>query len=140
MSYTAAEIANLVKGELAGDGDTVLTGLASADTGREGDLTFAEKEPQFLVAEQGGASAILAPPAFVSSRKVVIHVPNARVAFAKVLPLFHPPETYPPGIDSSARVAASARLPWVNDRRSYNPVGVAAWFTSSPPLMQPRWG
>ena len=110
MSYTAAEIANLVKGELAGDGDTVLTGLASADTGREGDLTFAEKEPQFLVAEQGGASAILAPPAFVSSRKVVIHVPNARVAFAKVLPLFHPPETYPPGIDSSARVAASAQI------------------------------
>ena len=95
---------------MSGDGTTCLTGLASADSAGAGDLTFAEKEPQFLIADQGGAAAILAPAAFTSSRKVVIRVKNARTAFAKVLPLFHPAETYLPGCDSSARIAASATV------------------------------
>lgn len=95
---------------MLGDGNTLLTGLASADGAREGDLTFAEKEPQFLAAEQGEAAAILAPSAFASSRKAVIRVPNARIAFAKVLPLFHPPDSYPPGIDPSAKIAMTAQI------------------------------
>lgn len=110
MSFTASEIAKIVQGEVLGDAGTTLTGLSSADAAKAGDLTFAEKEPQFLTAEQGEATAILAPPAFTSSRKVVIRVPNARVAFARVLLLFHPPESYPPGIDPSAKVAASAQI------------------------------
>jgi UDP-3-O-[3-hydroxymyristoyl] glucosamine N-acyltransferase len=88
----------------------MLMGLSSSDGARVGDLTFAEKEPQFLAAEQGEAAAILAPSAFNSATKVVIRVPNARLAFAKVLPLFHPPEQYLPGIDSSAKIAASAQI------------------------------
>ena len=110
MSFTAAEIAKIVQGEVIGDGATRLTGLASADGALGGDLTFAEKEPQFLAAEQGAAAAILAPPAFTSSRKIVIRVANARIAFAKVLPLFHPPDPYPPGADPTARIAASAQI------------------------------
>ena len=110
MPFTAAEIAIIVQGEVLGDGNMPLTGLSSADAAKAGDLTFAEKEPQFLAAELGEAAAILAPPAFASSRKLVIRVPNARIAFAKVLPLFHPPDSYPPGIDPSAKVAASAQI------------------------------
>ena len=110
MSFTAADIARIVQGEILGDGNIPLTGLSSSDTARTGDLTFAEKEPQFLTAEQGEAAAILAPSPFTSSRKVVIRVPNARLAFAKVLPHFHPPDTYPAGIDPSARIAASAQI------------------------------
>ena len=110
MSFTASEIAKIVQGEVLGDAGTTLTGLSSADAAKAGDLTFAEKEPQFLTAEQGEATAILAPPAFTSSRKVVIRVPDARIAFAKVLPLFHPPERYPSGIDPNAKVAASAQI------------------------------
>ena len=110
MSFTAADIARIVQGEVLGDGNTRLTGLSSSDTARTGDLTFAEKEPQFLTAEQGEAAAILAPPPFISSRKIVIRVPNARIAFAKVLPLFHPPDTYPASIDPSASIAPSAQI------------------------------
>ncbi len=110
MPFTAAEIALVVQGKLVGDGSALITGVAPADEAREGDLTFAEKEPQFVAAERGEASAILAPPSLTSSRKVVIHVPNARVAFAKVLALFHPPETYPAGTDPTAKIAASAQI------------------------------
>lgn len=93
-----------------GDETTSLTGLAPANAAVAGELAFAEKEPDFLAADQGEAAAILAPAPFASSRKVVIRVKNARIAFAKVLPLFHPPETYLPGCDPSARVAASATV------------------------------
>ena len=102
ITYTAAEIATIVQGEVLGDGTISLTGLASANAAGAGELTFAEKEPQFLVAEQGGAAAILAPAPLASPGKVVIRVKNARIAFAKVLPLFHPAATYLPGCDSSA--------------------------------------
>ena len=107
---SAAEIATIVHGEVLGDAATILTALAAADAACTGDLTFAEKEPQFLAAEQGEAAAILAPAPFVSARKVVIRVANARVAFAKVLPLFHPPEQFAPGIDASASIAATAQI------------------------------
>lgn len=110
MTFTAAEIANIVQGEVLGDESTRLTGLASANSASDGDLTFAEKEPQFLAAEQGAAAAIMAPPGFTSSRKVVIRVQNPRIAFAKILPLFHPPDSWPPDIDSSATIAATAQI------------------------------
>jgi UDP-3-O-[3-hydroxymyristoyl] glucosamine N-acyltransferase len=110
MTFTASEIAKLVHGEVLGDGATVITGLSSADAAKNGDLTFAEKEPQFLAAEQGGCAAILAAGAFSSTQKVVIRVANPRVAFAKVLPHFHPPTISPPGIHPSAIVAASAEI------------------------------
>lgn len=110
MTFTATEIAKTVQGVVLGDGDTRLTGLSSSNDASEGELTFAEKEPQFRAAEQSGAAAILAPPPFTSSRKVVIQVKNARIAFAKVLPLFHPPDPCPPGINISATISASAQI------------------------------
>jgi UDP-3-O-[3-hydroxymyristoyl] glucosamine N-acyltransferase len=45
-----------------------------------------------------------------SNRKVLIRVPNARVAFAQVLPLFFPEPTLAPGIHASAAVASSAQI------------------------------
>ncbi len=110
MTYSAAEIATIVQGEMFGDGSTILTGIASSDSAQAGDLTFAEKMPQFLAAEQGEAAAILVPDGFSSARKVIIRVPNARIAFAKMLPLFHPVDEFAPGIDASATVAATAQI------------------------------
>ena len=110
MPNTAAEIATIVQGEVLGDATAILTGLAAADSARAGDLTFAEKEPQFLAAEQGEATAILAPAPFTSSRKTVIRVANPRIAFAKVLPLFFPAQEFMPGIDATARIADTAQI------------------------------
>lgn len=107
-SYTAAQIAEQVQGELLGDAATVLTGLAPADTAKCGDLTFAEKESHFQAAEQSAASAILVSGPFTSAAKVIIRVRSPRVAFAKVLPLFFPAEQHPAGIHPGAVIAATA--------------------------------
>ena len=110
MTITASQIAEQLRGEVLGDGAVEITGLASADLARPGDLTFAEKESYFAAAEQSPATAILVSGEFTSAKKVLIRVPNARVAVARLLPLFFPPEQHPPGIHASAIVAASAQI------------------------------
>src|SRR5512137_601800 len=102
MSITAAQISDLLKGEITGDGSVELTGLAPAEFARAGELTFAENPAYFAAAEQSQAAAILVAGPFVSSTKVIIRVPNARVALARVLPVFFPPEQHPRGIHPSA--------------------------------------
>lgn len=110
MSFTAAQIAEQLRGEVHGDGSTVLTGFAPADSARAGDLTFAEKEAYFTAAEQSQASAILVSGPFTSATKVVIRVANARVAVARLLPVFFPPDQLPAGIHPSASIATSAQI------------------------------
>ena len=110
MSFTAAQIAEKLQGEIAGDGSIVITGLAPADRARAGELTFAENASYFAAAEQSQAAAILVAGPFVSPSKVLIRVPNARVALARVLPIFFPPEEHPRGIHPSAVIADSARI------------------------------
>lgn len=113
MRIDVAALAKQLGGELSGDGTTLLTGFTSAERAKPGDLTFAEKESYFAAADASAASAILvsgAPGTFSSATKALIYVPDARIAAARVLPLFYPPETFVAGIDPSARIAASARI------------------------------
>jgi len=86
----------------------VLKGFAPADRAQPGDLTFAENESYFTRAEQSAAAAIIVDGPFSSSRKVLIRVPSARIAFAKVLPLFFPEPFFPAGVHPSAVVSSSA--------------------------------
>jgi UDP-3-O-[3-hydroxymyristoyl] glucosamine N-acyltransferase len=110
MPFTAVEIARLLGGEVLGEADLHLTGFAPADRAQAGELTFAENESYFARAEQSAASAILVDEPFASSRKTLIRVPNARVAFAKVLPLFFPEPAFSPGVHPTAVVPASAQV------------------------------
>ncbi len=110
MTFTASEIAERLHGRVVGDSSIVLTGLAPADRARPGELTFAENAAYFAAAEQSQAAAILVAEPFVSSSKVVIHVANARLGLARILPLFFPPEAHPQGIHPSAVIADSASI------------------------------
>ena len=110
MKFTASEIAEQVGGEVVGDGGIELAGFAQADAAKPGDLTFAENEKYFRLAEESPASAILAPEEFASETKTVIRVKNARIAFARVLPLLFPEKEFAPGIHPSAVIADSAQV------------------------------
>ena len=110
MSFTAADIAQRLGGEVVGDGAALLTGFAPATNAKLGDLTFAENEMFFAKAEQTAATAILIDGPFQSAHKILIRVPNARIAFAQVLPLFFPEPKFAAGVHPSAVVAASAQV------------------------------
>jgi UDP-3-O-[3-hydroxymyristoyl] glucosamine N-acyltransferase len=110
MPFTAAEIARQIGGEVVGDAKAVLKGFAPAEHARAGDLTFAENEDYFARAEQSAATAIIADDRFKSAKKILIRVPNARIAFAKAMALFFPEPTYAAGIHPTAVVATSAKV------------------------------
>jgi UDP-3-O-[3-hydroxymyristoyl] glucosamine N-acyltransferase len=110
VSITVADIARHLDAEIVGDASLALAGFARADSARAGDLTFAENEDYFHRAEQSAASAILVSGDFTSATKTLLRVQNARVAFAKALPLFFPEPAFPAGIHPSAVVAASASV------------------------------
>jgi UDP-3-O-[3-hydroxymyristoyl] glucosamine N-acyltransferase len=108
--FTAAEIAKELDGQVIGDPATPLTGFSPATLAKGGDLTFAENEAFFHKAEQSAASAILIDGPYTSDRKTLIRVTNARVGFARVLPLFFPEPTFAGGIHPSSVCAPSAEI------------------------------
>ncbi|MFN0067889.1 MAG: UDP-3-O-(3-hydroxymyristoyl)glucosamine N-acyltransferase [Limisphaerales bacterium] len=110
MPLTVAQAAEKVRGELVGDGSLVLHGLAPADQARPGDLTFAENEAYFAAAEASQAAAILVAGPFTSASKALIRVAQPRIALARLLPLFFPPDEFEPGIHPGAVVAPSAQV------------------------------
>ena len=110
MPFTAAEIAKHLQGEVVGDAQAVLKGFAPAEHAQAGDLTFAENEDYFIRAEQSAATAIIADHRFSCPSKILIRVPNARIAFAKAMALFFPERTYTAGIHPTAVVAPSAKV------------------------------
>jgi UDP-3-O-[3-hydroxymyristoyl] glucosamine N-acyltransferase len=110
MTLTTAEIAKVLAGEVLGDPNVALTGFATADAAKPGDLTFAENENFFTAAENSAATAIIAGKNFSSTKKIVIRVANPRIAFAKALAVFFPEPKFVPDIHPSAVVAASAQI------------------------------
>jgi len=110
MAFSAAEIARQLQGEVVGDPTTTLNNFAPADRAQAGDLTFAENESYFTRAEQSAASAVIVDGNSTSASKVLIRVPNARVAFAKALALFFPEPVLPPGVHATAVVSPTAQV------------------------------
>ena len=90
MSHTAAEVASLLEGEVVGDPNLILKGFSPADKARQDDLTFAENATYFGRAEKSAAAAVVVDRDYGPSAKTLIRVKNARVAFARALPIFFP--------------------------------------------------
>jgi UDP-3-O-[3-hydroxymyristoyl] glucosamine N-acyltransferase len=110
MPLTTEEIAKLIGGQVVGDASAVLKNFTTIENAQAGDLTFAENEEFFSRAEQSAATAIIADNRFSSAKKTLIHVPNARVAFAKAMALFFPDQKFPAGIHPTAVVASTAKI------------------------------
>ena len=98
-------IAALTGGCLEGDPSTVISGVASIEEARAGDLIFAENPKYIALALKSGASAVLVPEAArgqIQSTKTLIFHPDPRLAFVQVLEVFAPPLTFAAEVHSSA--------------------------------------
>ena len=130
----------MLAGEVLGDANATLTGFAMIDGAKPGDLTFAETEEFFAAAENSAATAIIADARFTSTKKILIRVPNARIAFAKALAVFFPEPKPATGIHPSAVVAASAPpdtdapMPTASDEPRLSKIEHAGRWRSSPAL------
>lgn len=109
---TAGVIAGLVGGELVGDPDLPIVGIASLDEAGPGDVTFLARARYADALAGSRAAAVLLPPRFMhlpDGPATRIVVPDPRAAILLVLDVMAPPETPHWGIHPTARLGQHTR-------------------------------
>jgi UDP-3-O-[3-hydroxymyristoyl] glucosamine N-acyltransferase len=106
------ELAKLIGGEVAGNGELVIKRVATLEGAGSGDLVFLLDDKLLPQALKSGAAAILASAKFKGQGKgkSLLLAKNPRLAMAQLLPLFSPKPKTKPGVHPTAVVAKSAKL------------------------------
>jgi UDP-3-O-[3-hydroxymyristoyl] glucosamine N-acyltransferase len=106
------EVAEFVQARVLGDESVRLSGIASLESARPGDLIFVDQEKNLPAALESGASALIAGnfAAEKMNAKPVLLAAQPRLAFARAALLLCPPPKREPGIHASAIVHPSAQL------------------------------
>lgn len=110
MRKTLAEIAELVGGELVGDGAAEISGLNSIDTAEAGNLTFAD-ENHVAAAKKSSATAVIIPANFTGELPAnAIRSANPKAAFAQLMEIFAPKVKIHAGISAQAYIGAGTKI------------------------------
>lgn len=124
MQRTLAQLAEIVGGTVVGDGDALVTGVASVERASVGTIVFADTERAFERALASSATAIVAPPDCATEDKPLIRVGNPKLAFARIVGEVVPSRPVDRVIHATAVVDASASLG--------AEVAIGAWSTVGP--------
>jgi len=103
------EIAELIGGEVSGDGMTKISGLSNITMARAGDLIFAVP-PHIDEAKTCAASAVLIPLDIEDFPKPAIKVADPRATFAILLDKFTPRLEIPKGISPKAHLGKGVKI------------------------------
>jgi len=106
--YTVEDIARVVGGTVIGNPALVLQDVNSLALAGPDQLSFITSEKHFKEASASQAGCVIAPPGYSSANKTVIVHEHPKVAFAKVMWLFHPEQAAARGIHPTAVVDPSA--------------------------------
>jgi UDP-3-O-[3-hydroxymyristoyl] glucosamine N-acyltransferase len=111
VSYALEELARLVDGEIIGERDITITGVAGIKEAKEGEITFLANPKYESYLATTKASAVIASRDG-GSPKPIIRVAHPHLAFLKVITLFtgSPMEKCQTGIHPTAIIARSAKL------------------------------
>ena len=108
---TADEICRMADGELHGDPEEAITGVASPEHASKGDFAFISDEEMAAEAADSGASVLLAPCAVDGFEGTVIVCDDPEMAARDVLQQFAEERFVPPsGISGAARIADTADI------------------------------
>lgn len=100
---TLSRLAALVGGEVIGNGDLEIKGVSGIEDPRPGTITLVGGAKVLPLAEKSAAAAFIFPKDLPLPPGLAgISVENPRLAFAKILQFFHPPQVFPAGIHPSA--------------------------------------
>jgi len=115
ISRTSSEIAALVGGQLEGNADLAIEGVAGLGEAQVSQLSFLGNDKYRAQVVPSKAGVVLVPAGFaepVPAGRAWIYCQDPSVAFMTAVALFAPPPViYAPGIHPTAVVAASARIP-----------------------------
>jgi UDP-3-O-[3-hydroxymyristoyl] glucosamine N-acyltransferase len=112
------DLAYLVSGDVVGNSDLVITGIADVEAAGAGDLVFAESTRYLYAGLRSRAAAVLVSANLLSTdvmddkapQKPIIVVENARAAFIQLLEMLAPQALPHADIHETAHIGALARL------------------------------
>jgi UDP-3-O-[3-hydroxymyristoyl] glucosamine N-acyltransferase len=107
---TVAELAAHVGGRVVGDGNVLIRGIASVESGSEGEISFIEDRKLLDSARLSSASCLIVPEGAQVEVACVIEAKHPKLAFALIAELLHPPKRREAAIHPTAIVAASASV------------------------------
>jgi UDP-3-O-[3-hydroxymyristoyl] glucosamine N-acyltransferase len=108
---TLAELAALVGGEVSGDGELPVTGLAPLEEAGPGQLSFFTNKRYRAAFEASRAGAVVVgTDVAVPAGRTVLRATNPYLAFARISAHFNPPAPVVPGISPRAAVDPTARV------------------------------
>ncbi|MBI4368548.1 MAG: UDP-3-O-(3-hydroxymyristoyl)glucosamine N-acyltransferase [Candidatus Omnitrophica bacterium] len=110
MKKTLEELAQIVGGKVVGDGKTAVSGITSIEFPQENCLTYLTDPKRLDELERSPLAAFIVPKDIQISKKPLIQCENPKLAWAILLGLFVPPQTYSKQISNQASVAKSAKL------------------------------
>lgn len=112
MPTKVRDIAKFLKGELVGDGDTVIRGINGIKEAREGDLSFIlSSKCEELVASTRASCVIVPKNVDKAFARTVIKVENPSIAFSRIIEFLMPERIpHPKGIHESAVISKNAKV------------------------------
>ena len=110
MKLKISEIARRIGGEVLGDPDTEIAGVAPFDQATEEHLTLAAG-PKFLKRiQECRAGAVIVPRGFTTESRTILAAGNPAVAFAKAIALFFPVPEIQDHVSPGAHVGEGVRM------------------------------
>ncbi|HYN84792.1 MAG TPA: UDP-3-O-(3-hydroxymyristoyl)glucosamine N-acyltransferase [Pyrinomonadaceae bacterium] len=109
-SMTAAELAEVVGGRVAGDGGARVRDVAGLDAAGEGDVAFVEDAKHVERARASKATCLIVPAGVSVEGRCVIEAARPKLAFALAAAALRPARRRAPGVHASAVVAEGAEL------------------------------
>jgi len=111
MNKNIEEMASIVKGEVLGDKETLITGFSGIKEAKKGDLTFLANSKYIPFLKNSQASAVVVSPEMSIPHKTVIKVDNPSAAFAVIISSCIPSDKYyDQGIHPKAIVSDKVEL------------------------------
>jgi len=112
MQISVADIAQLVKGELIGDGGLLVSGFSGIKEAKKNELTFLSNPKYEPLLTDTQAGVILVPRQISCPGKTLIRVDNPSLSFTHVINHFlkDEPDYKPHGIHPTAVIGQGARL------------------------------
>lgn len=112
VSYSLREIAAQLGGEVLGDGDVLVSRMASLASAKPGDLSFlADAKYRPLLAATGATAVVVGEAARDMTALPRIVTENPYAYFARVSSLLNPAGIAEPGVHPAAVIHASASVP-----------------------------
>ncbi len=112
MQISTADIAQLVKGELIGDGGVIVSGFSGIKEAKKNELAFLANPKYEPLLQDTQAGVILVPRQISCPGKTIIRVDNPSLSFTEVVNHFlkDAPDYRPCGIHPTAVIASGAKL------------------------------